>query len=234
MDGIEPGPENLVGAACVEYVRTHSIPYLGICLGLQAAVIEYARRAAGLEGANSTEFDDSSPHPVVAELPEQKKIEGLGGTMRLGGQEILLEPGTLASFLFGLSKGGTIRQRFRHRWEVEPAYVERLAAVGLRFSGRHPEYQIMQVIELDRDVHPYFIAAQFHPELTSRPLRPHPMFMGLIAAAIVAASPPQAESLPPEVRRWLRPDGPTTTREPEPPSVTVTKTSASAGKVPQP
>jgi CTP synthase len=165
----------------------------------------------GLEGANSTEFDDATPHPVIAELPEQKEIEGLGGTMRLGAHEVLLEPDTLAWSLFEPGDTASIRQRFRHRWEVEPAYIDRLTAAGLRFSGRHPRFPIMQVLELDQAFHPYFIAAQFHPELMSRPLRPHPMFMGLIAAAIARANPQiPPQDLLPGVRQWLRsarPDG---------------------------
>ena len=113
---------------------------------------------------------------------EQKEIEGLGGNMRLGGQDVDLTAGTMASELFG----GTaqIRERFRHRYEVDPAYIEQLEAGGLIFSGRHGEHEIMQILELPRDVHPYFVAAQFHPELTSRPLRPQPMFKGLVKAAI--------------------------------------------------
>jgi CTP synthase len=210
--------------ACVQYVRRQGIPYLGICLGLQVAVIEYARHELGLEGANSTEFDAGCSDPVIAELPEQKKIEGLGGTMRLGGQDVLLEPETLAWFLFRPDDSGTIRQRFRHRWEVEPAYVERLRAAGLQFSGRHPAYPIMQVIELDRDMHPYFIAAQFHPELTSRPLRPHPMFVGLIAAAISRANPELAPAaLPAAVARWLRPSAPGASGDGRPPPIIETR-----------
>jgi CTP synthase len=190
--------------ACVEYARRKRVPYLGICLGFQMAVIEYARHVLGLEGANSTEFDDATPHPVIAELPEQKKIEGLGGTMRLGAHEVLLEPDTLAWSLFEPGDTASIRQRFRHRWEVDPAYIDRLVAAGLRFSGRHPRYPIMQVLELDPAFHPYFIAAQFHPELTSRPLRPHPLFMGLVAAAIARANPRiSPQDLLPAVRRWL-------------------------------
>ncbi|MHC4428337.1 MAG: CTP synthase [Planctomycetota bacterium] len=192
--------------ACVEYARNHSVPYLGICLGFQVAVIEFARNAAALRGANSTEFDARCPHPVISELPEQKKIEGLGGTMRLGAQDVLLEPDTLAWHLFEPARSGVIRQRFRHRWEVDPAYVQRLEAAGMRFSGRHPDHPIMQVLELPRKDHPYFIAAQFHPELTSRPLAPHPMFMGLIAAAIARNDPGYATSPPPSAAaRWLWP-----------------------------
>ena len=191
--------------ACVHHAREQRIPYLGICLGFQMAVIDYARDVLKLEGANSTEFDAHCPHPVIAELPEQRKIEGLGGTMRLGAQDVLLQPDSLAWFLFEPGEVATVSQRFRHRWEVEPAYIDRLTAAGLRFSGRHGTHPIMQVLELDPARHPFFIASQFHPELTSRPLRPHPMFMGLVAAAIVRADPELApESMTASLRRWLR------------------------------
>jgi CTP synthase len=173
--------------AGVEYVRTHGIPYLGICLGFQVAVIEYARNIVGLAGANSTEFDELCPHPVISVLPEQKKIEGLGATMRLGAQDVILDEGSFARQLCG---GATkIHERFRHRWEVDPSYVDQLTNAGLHFSGRHPKYPIMQMLELSTNVHPYFVAAQFHPELTSRPLRPQPLFMGLIANAIIHRDP---------------------------------------------
>jgi len=192
---------------CVQYCRENLVPYLGICLGFQVAVIEFARNVAGLKGANSTEFEPQSPHPVIGELPDQKRIEGLGGTMRLGGQEVLIRGSSLAEFLYrgrsrpapagiGGSSGDVLaRERFRHRFEVEPMYVERLEAVGMRFSGRHPRQPIMQMLELAQSVegaaggagvsaHPFFIAGQFHPELTSRPLHPQPLFMGLVAACI--------------------------------------------------
>jgi CTP synthase len=119
---------------------------------------------------------------VIDILPEQKKIEGLGGNMRLGGQDIEITPGTLAAELFGGAE--RVRMRFRHRYEVDPRYVETLEKGGLIFSGRHPVHPIMQVLELPRNVHPFFIAAQSHPELTSRPLRPQPMFVALVAAAL--------------------------------------------------
>jgi len=190
--------------ACVHHVRTSGIPYLGICLGLQVAVMEYARHVLGLKHATSTEFEPDTPEPIISELPEQKRIEGLGGTMRLGAQDVQIEPGSLASFLFdGLPM---VRQRFRHRYEVDPAYVERLTEAGLRFTGKHPEQPIMQMLELPQTLHPYFIGSQFHPELTSRPLRPQPMFMGFIAAAIYHANP---ELDPADIsERWLRPDPP--------------------------
>jgi CTP synthase len=168
--------------ACVRYCRENQLPYLGICLGLQMAVIEYARNVCGIKDAASTEFDPRSASPVISELPEQKKIEGLGGSMRLGGQDVQLSAGSLAWRLYG--KRTLIRERFRHRYEVDPRYIEGLQSAGLIFSGRHPVHPIMQFIELPSDKHPYFVGSQYHPELTSRPLRPAPMFMGLIAAAI--------------------------------------------------
>jgi len=189
--------------AVVRHCRESGLPYLGICLGFQVAVIEFARHVLGLEGANSTEIAPACPHPIISELPEQKRIEQLGGTMRLGGQDVLLEPGSLANHLYG--GADNVRQRFRHRYEVDPAYIDRLEAAGLRFSGRHPEHPIMQLLELPAEGdasgqgHPYFVAAQFHPELTGRPLRPQPLFMGLLAAAVLRRDPDA------DVGRWRRP-----------------------------
>ena len=186
---------------CVKWARTNKVPFLGICLGFQMAVIEYGRNVLGLAGANSTEFEPNCAHPLIAELPDQKKLEGImGATMRLGGQEVALDSGSLSSFLYG---GKTeMRERFRHRFEVEPAYVAQLQAAGLRFSGRHPKYPIMQMLELPQSLHPYFTGGQFHPELTSRPLAPNPMFMGLIAAAIASREPEFAAT--DLGRRWVR------------------------------
>jgi CTP synthase len=168
--------------ACVRYARVNKLPYLGICLGFQMAVIEYARNVCNLAGADSTEMDPKCADPVIDILPEQKKIEGLGGNMRLGGQDIEITPGTLAAELFGGAK--RIRLRFRHRYEVDPKYVPVLEKAGLVFSGRHPTYPIMQILELPRSEHPYFVGTQAHPCLTSRPLNPSPMFRGLVAAAL--------------------------------------------------
>jgi CTP synthase len=193
---IVPGGFGLRGVegkiSCVRYCREEGVPYLGICLGMQVAVIEYARNVMGLPEANSTEFDSEAKDPVICELPDQRKVEQFGGSMRLGGQDVLLTPGSLAWDLFG--KKDRVRQRFRHRYEVNPAYVERLEAAGLVFSGRHPGYPVMQMIELPRPggeagnkkgaTHPFLVAGQFHPELTGRPLRPQPLFYGLIRAAI--------------------------------------------------
>ena len=189
--------------ASIKHVRERRIPFLGICLGFQMAVIEYARHMASMPDANSTEFVADSTCPVISELPDQKEIEGLGGTMRLGGQDVQIGAGTLAQFLFrGQSE---VRERFRHRYEVEPALIKPLEAAGLVFSGRHPVHPIMQILELPGSVHPYFVGAQFHPELTSRPLNPQPMFMGLIASGIVQADPERAEE--PALREWIMPAG---------------------------
>ena len=224
--------------ACIRHCRESGLPFLGICFGFQMAVIEYARHVCGLAAASTTEFEPGTAHPVIDILPEQKKIEGLGGNMRLGGKDVLIKPATLAAFLFAesacLDRNGQvtharslragyssptqarpfragsspdpgqpflIRQRFRHRYEVDPRYIAQLEKHGLIFSGRHPQQPIMQILELPPKDHPYFIGAQFHPELLSRPLHPHPMFMGLIAAAIQHAHP----GLPAEKinDRWL-------------------------------
>jgi len=173
--------------ACVQHCREQRVPYLGICLGFQMAVVEFARNVCGLHRAGSTEFDPDAPHKVIDMLPAQKRIEGLGGNMRLGGKDVLVKPDTLAAHLFDNQM--MIRQRFRHRYEVDPQYLETLERGGLVFSGRHPQQPIMQILELPQRLHPYFIGGQFHPELLSRPLRPHPMFMGLLAAAIKHANP---------------------------------------------
>ena len=173
--------------ACIKYARENDLPYLGICYGFQMAVLEFARNVCGLAGANSTEIEPNCAEPVIDILPEQKKIEGLGGNMRLGGRDIEVKPNTRAWELFGKSK--SIRMRFRHRYEVDPRYIERLQSHGLVFSGKAPDQPIMQILELPE--HPYFIATQAHPCLTSRPLNPQPMFVGLVAAAMQRRYPQQ-------------------------------------------
>jgi len=185
VDGIiVPGGFGVRGTegkiACIKYARANNMPFLGICLGFQMAVIEFARNVCGLKKANSTEIEPACTEPVIDILPEQKKIEGLGGNMRLGGRDIETKPDTMAFKLFGNSS--TIRMRFRHRYEVDPRYIETLEKAGLLFSGKAPNQPIMQILELP--AHPYFIATQAHPCLTSRPLHPQPMFVGLVAAAM--------------------------------------------------
>ena len=185
VDGIiVPGGFGTRGAegkiACIKYARENNLPYLGLCFGFQMAVIEFARNVCGLKEANSTEVEPDCPQPVIDILPEQKKIEGLGGNMRLGGRDIELKTQTLAWELFG--RKDTVRMRFRHRYEVDPRYIERLEKGGLVFSGKAPNQPIMQILELSS--HPYFCGTQAHPCLTSRPLKPQPMFLGLIAAAM--------------------------------------------------
>jgi len=168
--------------ACIKHVRENKIPYLGLCYGMQIAVIEFARNVCGLEHASSTEIEPDCPDPVIDILPEQKKIEGLGGTMRLGGFDVAVTPGSRVSELY--DGADRIRLRFRHRYEVHPDYIKQLEDRGLIFSGRSPDHPIMQVLELPDDVHPFFMATQAHPELSGRPLRPQPMFMGLLRAAL--------------------------------------------------
>ena len=190
VDGIiVPGGFGTRGAegkiACIRYARENNLPYLGLCLGFQMAVIEFARNVCGLMKANSTEIEPGCPEPVIDILPEQKKIEGLGGNMRLGGRDIELRPDTMAWELFG--KTDSVRMRFRHRYEVDPRYIEQLEEAGLVFSGKAPNQPIMQILELPS--HPYFFGTQAHPCLTSRPLKPQPMFVGLVAAAMQKRCP---------------------------------------------
>jgi CTP synthase len=172
---------------CIRHARERQIPYLGLCLGFQMAVIEYARNVCGIADANSSEFAKSQ-NPVIDILPEQKKVEGLGGNMRLGGKDVEVKPGTLAARLFDNAR--RVRLRFRHRYEVDPKYIPALEQHGMVFSGKHPQQPIMQILELPQDAHPFFLGTQAHPELTSRPLKPSPMFMGFIGAAMEYAKEP--------------------------------------------
>lgn len=177
------GLEGKLGA--LTYARAHGIPTLGLCLGLQSMVIEYARTELGLTKAGSTEFDPDTPEPVIATMEEQKSIvEGagdLGGTMRLGLYPATLTPGSIAAEVYGAS---SIEERHRHRYEVNNAYRPQLEEAGLVFSGINPDLDLVEFVELPRDVHPYYIGTQAHPELRSRPTRPHPLFAGLVGAAI--------------------------------------------------
>lgn len=176
------GIEGKLGA--LRFARENGIPTLGICLGLQCMVIEYARNVAGLEGASSTEFDPETPVPVIATMAEQVEIiDGgdLGGTMRLGLYEAKLAEGSLAAAVYGAD---TASERHRHRYEVNNAFRDQIAEAGLSFSGLSPNGELVEYVELPREVHPYYIATQAHPELRSRPGRPHPLFAGLAGAAI--------------------------------------------------
>ncbi|MHC4271075.1 MAG: glutamine hydrolyzing CTP synthase [Planctomycetota bacterium] len=199
VDGIiVPGGFGTRGAegkiSCVKLARENNLPYLGICFGFQMAVIEFARNVCGIKNANSNEIEPNCSEPVIDILPEQKKIEGLGGNMRLGGRDIEVRKNTFAWELFG--KTDNIRMRFRHRYEVDPRYIEILEKAGMVFSGKAPNQPIMQILELPD--HPYFIGTQAHPCLTSRPLRPQPMFVGLIASALNKTYP--KEKLPDPIK----------------------------------
>jgi CTP synthase len=181
---IVPGGFGVRGAegkiTCIKYVRENKIPYLGICFGFQMAVVEFARNVCGIKKANSSEIVPGCEHAVIDILPEQKGITGLGGSMRLGGKDVKIKPDTIAWRLFG--KKEKVRMRFRHRLEVDPKYIDELTKHGLVFSGKAPKEPIMQVLELPD--HPYFIGTQAHPCMTSRPLRPQEMFVGLVKAAM--------------------------------------------------
>lgn len=163
---------------CAKYARENNMPFLGICLGFQMAIVDFARHVCKLEDANTTEVTSSCKHPVIDILPEQKKIEGLGGTMRLGGKEVEIKKGTEAH---GLFKNEVVKLRFRHRYECNPKYIETFEKKGMVFSGKAPEVPIMQILELPK--HKCFIATQAHPEFTSRPLAPSPFFMKLVKSA---------------------------------------------------
>ncbi len=171
------GIEGKIAAA--QYARTTGIPYFGICLGMQIAVIEFARNVARLAGANSTEFDPATPHPVICLLEEQKGVQTKGGTMRLGAQTSRLLPGTKAHAAYGSDE---ISERHRHRYEFNNAYRETLTKAGLVLSGFYTKYDLVELIELPD--HPWYVACQFHPEFQSKPRRPHPLFHGFIAAAL--------------------------------------------------
>jgi len=164
----------------IRYARERKVPYLGLCLGLQTAVIEFARNVCGLEGANSSEFDPTTPHPVIDLLPEQHGVIDMGATMRLGAQPCHLVSGTRTQRAYGED---VVMERHRHRYEVNPEYHRVLSEHGLVFSGWSPNRLLVETIELAD--HPFFVAGQFHPELRSRPTRPHPLFRDFVGAALV-------------------------------------------------
>ncbi|MCG8588979.1 MAG: CTP synthase [Proteobacteria bacterium] len=173
----ERGAEGKITA--VRYAREQRIPYLGICYGMQMAVIEFARHVAKLEGANSTEVAPETPHPVIALLPDQHDVEDMGATMRLGSYPCVLAPGSKAHEAYGTAE---IAERHRHRWEFNPEYRDRLSRAGLLFSGTSPDGRLVEIIELPD--HPFFVASQFHPEFKSRPFAPHPLFSAFVNAAM--------------------------------------------------
>jgi len=185
------GVEGKINA--IRFVRENKIPYLGLCYGLQLAVVEFARNVCGICGAHTTECDPDAKEPVVDFLPWQKELiarKEYGGTMRLGGQTTVVMPGTLAHRLYGRER---IRERFRHRYEINQKYVDMLIGHGFVFSGRaDPQFtrgeQVMQIGELPRETHPFFCGSQFHPEFCSRPLSPNPLYVGFVAAAAERAA----------------------------------------------
>jgi CTP synthase len=176
--------------AAIGYARKNKIPYLGICLGMQLAVIEFARNAAHLNDANSTEFNPDTPHPVIGLITEWQTADGklekrdensdLGGTMRLGAQRCPIVVGTLAAKIYGAE----VNERHRHRYEVNNHYVKQLEAAGLVISARTPSENLCEMIELPQDIHPWFVACQFHPEFTSNPRTGHPLFTAYVEAAL--------------------------------------------------
>ena len=188
--------------AAIKYAREHKIPFLGICLGMQCTVIEYARDVLGWKDANSTEFDEHTTHPVIDLMEEQRGITQKGGTMRLGAYPCVLKKGTLADKLYSRkdnsassaslrlcvknTDSATISERHRHRYELayDGAAREELEAKGLNVSGLSPDGKLVEIVELPQAKHPYFIACQFHPEFKSRPTAPHPLFLGLVTAAL--------------------------------------------------
>lgn len=183
MDGIlvpggfgSRGIEGKINACC--YARTHGVPYLGICLGMQIAIIEFARDVLGMADANSAEIDPSTTHPVIDILPEQKDVTDMGGTMRLGQYPCTLNPESKAYSLYGASM---IYERHRHRYEVNNDYRPDLLNGGMIFAGTSPDNHIVEMVEIPD--HPWFVAGQFHPEFKSRPNRPHPLFRGFVTAA---------------------------------------------------
>ncbi len=188
------GIEGKLGA--LRYAREHRIPTLGLCLGLQCMVIEYARNILGLEDANSAEFDDSTPHPVIATMADQREVvageRDMGGTMRLGLYPAKLLEGSVVREQYGEPY---VEERHRHRFEVNNDYRPRLEAAGLVVSGASPDGRLVEFVELSRDAHPYYVSTQAHPELRSRPTRAHPLFVGLVAAAL-ARKPEQVELIP--------------------------------------
>jgi len=178
----ETGVEGKI--ATIKFCRENKIPYFGLCYGMQLLVVEYARNVAGLTNAHTTEINPKTEYPVIDIMPDQKEKlakEDYGGSMRLGAYEAHLKPGTIAREAYGKPK---ISERHRHRFEVNPEYIEKLEIAGLVFSGRSPSGTLMEIAELSRDKHPFMLGTQFHPEFLARPLSPHPLFSAFIKSAI--------------------------------------------------
>lgn len=176
------GVEGIIRA--IQYAREKKIPFLGLCYGMQLATIEFARNAAGLKDANTTEINPKTPYPVIDFMTEQRAnvaAKNYGGTMRLGAYPASLKQGTIAREAYGVPR---IAERHRHRYEVNPKYIEKLEKMGLVFSGVSPDRRLMEIAELPREKHPFFLGTQFHPEFKSRPLHPHPLFREFIKAAL--------------------------------------------------
>jgi len=189
------GIEGKIGA--IRHARENKIPLLGLCLGLQCLVVESARHLAGIADANSAEFDPGTKDPVIATMADQEDVvagaRDMGGTMRLGLYPASLKPGTIVSRLYG--DQSVVEERHRHRYEVNNAYRARLEEAGLVFSGLSPDGRLVEFVELPPDAHPFFVATQAHPEFLSRPTRPHPLFTGLIAAAIARSRSAEATAV---------------------------------------
>jgi CTP synthase len=189
------GIEGKVGA--VRHARTRGLPLLGLCLGLQCMVIEAARSLAGLDEANSTEFDERTPFPVISTMADQRDVvageRDMGGTMRLGAYPAALAPGSVVAGAYGAQE---VSERHRHRYEVNNGYRDRLEEAGLVFGGTSPDGKLVEFVELPAAVHPFFVGTQAHPELKSRPTRPHPLFSAFIGAALKHLT---ADRLPVEI-----------------------------------
>ncbi|MEM2899972.1 MAG: CTP synthase (glutamine hydrolyzing), partial [Thermoplasmata archaeon] len=194
MDGIlipggfgERGSEGKIASA--QFARENNIPFLGICFGFQLAIVEFCRNVLGYKDANSTELNHNTKHPVIDILPEQKAVHNLGGTMRLGAHTIIIKEGTLAHKLYGISE---VRERHRHRYEVNPDYIKQIEEAGMLFSGHAPDGVRMEIMEIPSLR--FHMGSQFHPEFKSRPLRPSPMFYGFVNAALSYSREKRKES----------------------------------------
>jgi CTP synthase len=185
----------------IQYAREKNVPYFGICLGMQTACVEFARNVCGLLDANSSEFDQATPHRVIYKLRELRGVEELGGTMRLGAWPCKIEPGTLAHKIYGQTE---ISERHRHRYEFNREYEETLTAGGLKISGSTPDGTYVEMVEIPG--HPYFIGCQFHPEFKSKPLEPHPLFKAFVGAAYEHGKKRKEQKEAAEVEMFLRPE----------------------------